>query len=112
MDDAHVRADGGHRDCARRGGRRWRRADPRGGHVRGDDGDDDAHDVRWRRAAMMYWNGHMTTGGWIISILWTAIVIALVIALIVWISSALSRPGSNAPTEGSAREILDQRLVR
>jgi len=60
----------------------------------------------------MYWNGHMTTGGWIISILWTAIVIALVIALIVWLSSALSRPHSNARAEGSAREILDRRLAR
>ena len=58
----------------------------------------------------MYWNGHMTTGGWIISAPWTAIVIALAVALIVWLSSGLSRPDSNARARASAREILDRRL--
>lgn len=64
---------------------------------------------------MMYWNGHMTTGGWIISILWTLIVFALIAGAIAWLVAELS--GRNATTrgatyEGSAREILDRRLAK
>jgi uncharacterized membrane protein len=64
---------------------------------------------------MMYWNGHMTTGGWIISILWTLIIFALVAGAIAWLVAELS--GRNASTvertsEGSAREILDRRLAK
>jgi putative membrane protein len=64
---------------------------------------------------MMYWNGHMTTGGWVISILWTVIIFALIAGAIAWLVSELS--GRNASTadpssEGSAREILDRRLAK
>lgn len=64
---------------------------------------------------MMYWNGHMTTGGWIISILWTVIIFALIVGAIVWLVAELSgRNASTAETtsEGSAREILDRRLAK
>ncbi len=63
----------------------------------------------------MYWNGHMSTGGWILSVLWTLIIIALVVGGIVWLTSAFSnRDKSAAPPESSgasAREILDRRLA-
>jgi uncharacterized membrane protein len=65
---------------------------------------------------MMYWNGHMTTAGWILAIAWTAIVFALVAGAVYWLASA--RPGSGetppstAASEPSAREILDRRLAR
>src|SRR5512142_2814679 len=65
----------------------------------------------------MYWNGHMSTGGWILSVLWTVIIIALVIAGIVWLVSALNNRGSGATASsgpargGSARDILDRRLA-
>jgi len=65
---------------------------------------------------MMYWNGHMTTGGWIISILWTLIIFALIAGAIAWLVAELS--GRNATStiettsEGSAREILDRRLAK
>ncbi|HEY5045583.1 MAG TPA: hypothetical protein VII53_06980 [Solirubrobacteraceae bacterium] len=62
----------------------------------------------------MYWNGHMTTGGWIISILWTVIIFALIAGAIAWLVSELS--GRNTTTDpssgGSAREILDRRLAK
>ncbi|HEY7893143.1 MAG TPA: hypothetical protein VIC05_13130 [Solirubrobacteraceae bacterium] len=66
---------------------------------------------------MMYWNGHMSTGGWIISVLWTVIVLALVAAAIVWLISALSRgnPVDRSAvdrSEASAREIIDRRLAQ
>jgi uncharacterized membrane protein len=59
---------------------------------------------------MMDWNGHMTTGGWIISILWMAVVIAVMTAAIVWLARGRHDPRDRA--EGSAREILDRRLAR
>jgi len=64
---------------------------------------------------MMYWNGHMTTGGWIISILWTVIIFALIAGAVAWLTSELR--GRNAVTpdtapEGSPREILDRRLAK
>jgi uncharacterized membrane protein len=64
---------------------------------------------------MMYWNGHMTTGGWIISILWTLIIFALIAGAIAWLVSELSHrnPGTaDTSSEGSAREILDRRLAK
>ena len=63
----------------------------------------------------MYWNGHMSTGGWILSVLWTLIIIALVGGGVVWLVTALgSRDKGAAPPEASgesAREILDRRLA-
>jgi putative membrane protein len=57
----------------------------------------------------------MSTAGWILSVLWTLIIIALVVAGIVWLISALgSRENSRAAAEGSrhsGREILDRRLA-
>ena len=64
---------------------------------------------------MMYWNGHMTTAGWVVAILWTVIILALIVGAIAWLASALSNRDTNAagsPVEGSAREILDRRLAR
>ena len=64
---------------------------------------------------MMYWNGHMTAAGWVIAILWTVIILALIGGAVYWLVSELS--GRNpreaaAPGEGSAREILDRRLAK
>jgi putative membrane protein len=56
----------------------------------------------------------MSTAGWILSILWTLIIVALVVAGIVWLVSALGSRGADAraPSSGpSAREILDRRLA-
>lgn len=62
---------------------------------------------------MMYWNGHMSAGGWIISILWTLIIFALIAGAIAWLVSELSnRKTADTPSEGSAREILDRRLAK
>ena len=61
---------------------------------------------------MMDWRGHMSTGGWILSVLWTLIIVALVVAGIVWLISALSTRGAAPQASGaSAREILDRRLA-
>lgn len=64
----------------------------------------------------MYWNGHMSAGGWILSVLWTLIIIALVVAGIVWLLQALgNREDALAGSEtsgASAREILDRRLAK
>jgi uncharacterized membrane protein len=64
---------------------------------------------------MMYWNGHMTTAGWIIAILWTVIILALIAGAIAWLISALTSRSAGAlgvTSEGSAREILDRRLAK
>jgi uncharacterized membrane protein len=64
---------------------------------------------------MMYWNGHMTTGGWIISILWTLIIFALIAGAIAWLVAELSGRNASTPdtaSDGSAREILDRRLAK
>jgi uncharacterized membrane protein len=63
----------------------------------------------------MYWNGHMTTAGWIIAILWTVIILALIAGAVYWLASELGRRSqshSGATREGSAREILDRRLAK
>jgi uncharacterized membrane protein len=57
---------------------------------------------------MMYGN-HMGAGGWAFSIFGTLIVIALVIATILWLASS-RREGSQASSE-SAGAILDRRLA-
>jgi putative membrane protein len=58
---------------------------------------------------MMYWGNHMSTGGWIFSILGTVIIVALIIAAVVWLASDRSA-GPEASAE-SAGEILDRRLA-
>lgn len=61
---------------------------------------------------MMDWSGHMSTAGWIFSVLWTVIIIALVVVAVVWLVSALSeRRDRGTTSRASAREILDQRLA-
>jgi uncharacterized membrane protein len=57
---------------------------------------------------MMYGN-HMGTGGWVFSIFGILIVIALVIATILWLASS-RREGPQASTE-SAGAILERRLA-
>ena len=63
----------------------------------------------------MYWSGHMSAAGWILSVLWTLIIIALVVAGMMWLISALRNQqnrGPSAEASGpSAREILDRRLA-
>ena len=61
---------------------------------------------------MMYWNGHMTTGGWIMMVLWTVIIFALAAAAIYWLARSLTgdAPRGTA-TESSARQLLDRRLA-
>jgi putative membrane protein len=63
---------------------------------------------------MMDFGDHMSTGGWIFSILGMVVVMVLLVAAIVWIVSELGerRPGTQPPPSLSAREILDQRLAR
>jgi uncharacterized membrane protein len=56
---------------------------------------------------MMNWNSHMTSGGWILSILAAAIVLSLVIAAGVWIAREL-RNRRNDDGGPSALEILDR----
>ena len=68
----------------------------------------------------MYWGNHMSAGGWILSVLWTLIILALIVAGMVWLFSAVGkREGGSGegrrPSAGgsdvSAREILDRRLA-
>jgi uncharacterized membrane protein len=61
---------------------------------------------------MMYWNNHMTAGGWIVSIFATVIILALLVAAVLWIARELRDRGERrrvAPS--SALEILDRRLA-
>ena len=61
---------------------------------------------------MMYWGNHMSTGDWAFSILGTLIILALIVAAIVWLLSALTDRGSGTTASSpSARDILDRRLA-
>jgi uncharacterized membrane protein len=57
----------------------------------------------------------MSAAGWVLSVAWTLIILALVIAGIVWLVSVLggreNRPQTSDATEASPREILDRRLA-
>jgi uncharacterized membrane protein len=61
---------------------------------------------------MMYWGNHMTTGGWILSILGTLIIIGFIVGAIMWLASTARNPTDDrvSPTE-TAREVLDRRLA-
>jgi putative membrane protein len=64
---------------------------------------------------MMYWGEHMSTGGWIFSILGTVILMALVVGVVILAAQALRDRGvgddaGRVPAE-SPREILDRRLA-
>jgi uncharacterized membrane protein len=66
---------------------------------------------------MMYWNGHMTTAGWVIAVLWTVIILLLIGGGVYWLVGALSGRGgwqqpSQPSAEPSAHEILDRRLAK
>jgi uncharacterized membrane protein len=61
---------------------------------------------------MMDFNRHMSTGGWIFSILGTLILIGLVVGVILWLVSTLRNSATTGQASGpSAREILDRRLA-
>jgi uncharacterized membrane protein len=59
----------------------------------------------------MYWGHHMSTGGWFFSVVATLIVIGLLVAAIVRLTSGLGGRGGSTATVSSAREILDRRLA-
>ena len=64
----------------------------------------------------MYWNDHMSAGGWILAVVWTLIILALLILGIVWLVRTLTanenRSTASEAAAPSAREVLDQRLAR
>lgn len=60
----------------------------------------------------MYWNNHMTSGGWIFSIFATIILVALLVAAVVWtIRLARTRQTPAPAGAGSALDILERRLA-
>jgi uncharacterized membrane protein len=62
---------------------------------------------------MMDFSGHMSTGGWILSVLGILILVALVVAMIVLVVSGIDgRHAGGSRGQESAREILDRRLAR
>jgi putative membrane protein len=64
---------------------------------------------------MMYWGEHMSTGGWIFSVLGTLILVALVVGVVILAAQALRDRGEGAATgvapAESPRQILDRRLA-
>ena len=64
---------------------------------------------------MMYWGEHMSTAGWLFSILGTLIIVALVVGVVILAAHALRDRGegtaSGAARAESPREILDRRLA-
>ncbi len=63
---------------------------------------------------MMYWNDHMSAGGWIFSILGMVILVAALIGVVLWLVSERSgrRAAGTAPPVERTTEILDRRLAR
>ena len=62
---------------------------------------------------MMDVGGHISTGGWILSILGILILVALIVAVTVLVVSAIDGRRAGPPAEPeSARAILDRRLAR
>ncbi len=61
---------------------------------------------------MMYSGNNMGTGGWVVSVLATLIVVALIVAAMVWRFSARRDGGGGVSTPGeSANETLNRRLA-
>ncbi len=58
---------------------------------------------------MMYWNHHMSAGGWAFSILGTLIVLALIVGVIVWLVGERRRDSADASAPPLA--ILNRRLA-
>ena len=62
---------------------------------------------------MMDFGGHMSTGGWILSIFGILILVVLFVAIVVLVVSAIDgRRAGAAGWSESAREIVDRRLAR
>jgi putative membrane protein len=63
----------------------------------------------------MYWGEHMSTGGWIFSIIGTLIIVALVVGVVILAAQALRDRGQGAATgcapAESPHQILDRRLA-
>jgi uncharacterized membrane protein len=62
---------------------------------------------------MMYGN-HMNGGGWVLSILVTLIIVALIVTSLVWFGRNRAhnpRPRDIGANSGSARELLDRRFA-
>lgn len=54
----------------------------------------------------------MTAAGWILMVLWTVVIVALIAGVVYWLArSASDRPPEPAGSEPSARQILDRRLA-
>jgi uncharacterized membrane protein len=61
---------------------------------------------------MMSSYDHMSSGGWIISILVAVLILGLVVVAVVWTRRKLTdRQGGGSTGAPSAREILDRRLA-
>ena len=62
---------------------------------------------------MMYGN-HMNGGGWVLSILVTLVIVALIVTSLVWFArnrAHNARPRDMGAKSGSARELLDRRFA-
>jgi uncharacterized membrane protein len=60
---------------------------------------------------MMYSNHHMSTGGWIFSILGMIILLALALGTVVWIVSEMTNRRRMGSASVAAGETLDRRLA-
>ena len=61
---------------------------------------------------MMDFNGHMSTGGWIFSVLGLLILLALVVGLVAVLASTIGNRRAQEPANPeSAQQILDRRLA-
>jgi uncharacterized iron-regulated membrane protein len=59
---------------------------------------------------MMNWNGHMTTGGWVFSIVGMLIIVTLVGVAVVWLAGEMAHAGRNSTAAPSAPETPDRSL--
>lgn len=61
---------------------------------------------------MMDFNGHLSTGGWIFSVLGMLILLVLVVGLLVVLASGFRKRRSEEPPDSeSPQQILDRRLA-
>jgi putative membrane protein len=66
-----------------------------------------------RRLEHVMYGEHMDAGGWFLSVLVTVLVVALIVAGIVWLlrTQSPSAPRPEAAEHASARDVLDRRLA-